>query len=647
VLRSCNASGFPTRQRPAAQSNACIYARSELFYSTVQADSLFFWNKIGLVVSRVNKTIVRISSVVSYFTSRSGCRFALQETASRLVLCCALAALISACAVRPEPITTAESATFTESRLTRIATEQERVTHAISLYEAMARAIKFNLDTRVEQAQAALRLKELDLSHYKMLPSLVANSGYIGRDNVSASSSRSIETGRQSLEPSTSTERNMLSSDLTFSWNILDFGLSYFRAQQLADEALIAEETRRRVANRVIEDVRTAYWRAVTSERLASRMRGLEARVQTAMRDARRQYNDASINPVAAISYERDLVEVRRQIQQVDADLAVAKSQLAALMNLTPGTPFRLVDSRGASVPTLNRSPAEMIRIAVNNRPEMREVQYRLRINDKESTAALLELLPGAQLYLGGNYDSNKFLFNNNWLAYGAKASWNLLKIAQYPARKASIDAQDTMLDQRSMALTMAIMTQVHVSRARYGLAYRDLKTAADMLNVQNKLRAQIRSQIAVDKSGEQLLIKEELNALLAEVRFDLAHAQLQNAFASVYGALGLDPVDSTINVNAETTILAKQLEQLWRKRGDGMGVRAVNMIQPVRVRAYTPSPLLSQLLGQPPMAVGGPIATGTVQSHPVPEGRTASHVIGPIEAPAKADSILPSVKQP
>jgi outer membrane protein TolC len=339
------------------------------------------------------------------------------------VLVGGIAILLAGCAVRPEPISPAESAAFTEKRLERLLSQQERVSGAISLHEAMARAIKFNLDTRVEQAQAALRLKELDLSHYKMLPALVAGSGFTGRDNVSASSSQSLASGRQSLEPSTSTEKSLLSSDLTFSWNILDFGLSYVRAQQLADEALIAEETRRRVANRVIEDVRTAYWRAVTAERLSSRMRGLESQVQGALRDTRKQYSDVNVNPVTALSYERDLVEVRRQIQQVDSDLAVAKSQLAALMNLTPGTPYRLVDSRATSVPTLSRSPAEMLRIALNNRPEMREVQYRLRINEKETTAALLELLPGAQLYLGGNYDSNKFLFNNNWLAYGAKAS--------------------------------------------------------------------------------------------------------------------------------------------------------------------------------------------------------------------------------
>jgi outer membrane protein TolC len=551
------------------------------------------------------------------------------------------AILLAGCAVQPEPISPLESAAFGENRLERIIAQQEKVSGAISLHESMARAIKFNLDTRVEQAQAALKLKELDLSHYKLLPALVANSGYAGRDNTSASSSQSISSGRQSLEPSTSTEKNLLSSDLTFSWNILDFGLSYVRARQLADEALIAEETRRRVANRVIEDVRTAYWRAVTAERLASRMRGLEARVQGALRDARKQYADANVNPVTALSYERDLIEVRRQIQQVDADLAVAKSQLAALMNLTPGTPFRLVDARAASVPTLRRSPAEMVLIALTNRPEMREVQYRIRINDKETTAALLELLPGAQLYLGGNYDSNKFLFNNNWLAYGAKASWNLLKLAQFPARKASIDAQGTLLDERSMALTMAIMTQVHVSRARYALAFRDLKTAADMLNVQNSLRAQIRSQIAVDRSGEQLLIKEELNALLAEVRFDLSHAQLQNAFASVYGALGLDPIDQSVDLSADVKVLAKQLEKVWRARGDGMGTKAVNLIRAARVRPFAPRDV-----SQGPGAT--PQTTGTVPSAPVPPGRLAPRIEAtpgepPVPAAPKVEPVPPT----
>ena len=45
----------------------------------------------------------------------------------------------------------------------------------------------------------------------------------------------------------------------------------------------------------------------------------------------------------------------------------------------------------------------EMISTAVYNRPELREVEYRKRINVHEADAALLEMLPGLQAYAGAN----------------------------------------------------------------------------------------------------------------------------------------------------------------------------------------------------------------------------------------------------
>ena len=78
-------------------------------------------------------------------------------------------------------------------------------------------------------------------------------------------------------------------------------------------------------------------------------------------------------------------------------------------------------------------TPERMIRTAIENRAELREVAYRNRINEKEATAALLELLPGVNLYAGGSADTNSFLYNNSWVGWGAKASWNLMRVFQYP----------------------------------------------------------------------------------------------------------------------------------------------------------------------------------------------------------------------
>jgi outer membrane protein TolC len=551
-------------------------------------------------------------------------------------LACVLAA--GACAYHPEAFTQQETGDYAADKLARVTQGQEAIRGPVSLYDAMARALKYNLDARVEVAQTALKLRERDLSEYKMLPSLVASSGYAGRSNAAASVSEDVSSGRVGGVYTTSQERNNFAGDLTLSWNILDFGLSYVRAQQLGDEALIADEMRRKVANRVVEDVRTAYWRAVTYQRLIARLRGLEGRAQRARGAARRLYGEGLTPPMLALAYERELVEVRREIQKVEGELIVAKDQLSALMNVAPGARYTLLDSRSAMGSDLTASNATLTRLALERRPELREVHYRARINEREATAALLELLPGAQLYLGAAYDTNSYLLNNSWLTYGAKASWNAMRLFQHPAREKVIEAQDALLDQRALAVTMAIMTQVHVARARYLHAARELRTAADYLNVQNDILAQVRAQAATDKVGEQSLIREEMNALLAEVKFDLAHAQLQNAFATIYSSIGVDPVDASVSLDADVRTVSAALAKLWASRGASIGMRSVSLLRPPRrpkpyvAAQYMPPGMATAPMSAPPAATDG---RGVVL---VPEGavvpRPGSALLPPAPAP-------------
>ena len=485
--------------------------------------------------------------------------------------------VVGGCALSPEPLTANAVSTFAADKLSRVVANQEPVHGPIDLYEAMARALKYNLDYRVEVMQKALKLRELDVATAKMLPSLVANSGYSERNNDTGGISQSLATHRQSLEASTSADRRDLASDLTFSWNILDFGLSYIRARQAGDEALIAEETKRKVIIRVIEDVRSAYWRAVSSERLVHRLQQLEGRVRRALADSRKLFEERQSSPVTALTYERELVEIKRETQRLEGELKVAKSQLAALMNIQPGTSFQLVHApHGASAGIFKMSGQEMIEAALNNRPEIGEVHYKSRINQREADAALLELLPGLQLYAGANGDSNSFLFNDNWVSWGAKASWNAMRVFQYPARREAVEGQDRLLDQRALALTMAIITQVHVSRIRYTHSLKELTTAREYLDVQRRLIEQMRAQAASDKISEQTLIREEMNTLVAEVKRDIAYATMQNALGNVYSSIGFDPYGATLDAHADVRALATSLRTVWADRGGFTGPRQV-----------------------------------------------------------------------
>jgi outer membrane protein TolC len=490
---------------------------------------------------------------------------------SLLVFLASSAALapLAGCAVTPLVLGEGEISAKATDQLARVTADQEPVTGAIDLYEAMARALKYNLDHRVEAMDAALRARELDFAHYSLLPNLVASSGYAARDSFAASSSFNVITNNQNFGASTSQEKQISTSDVAFSWNVLDFGLSYVRARQSADKYLISQETRRKVMHRVIEDVRTAYWRTITGERLLVKLHALEGRVKRAQSSAKSISTERNTSPITAVTYERELVEIKRTIQELERDLVVANTQLAALMNLKPGTKFKLVAPRRYAGLVLRQPVKDMIWTAMNNRAELKEVWYKKRINDHELDAALLELLPGLQLYAGTNYDSNEFLHNSNWLNWGAKASWNLLRLVQYPAKKEVIHGQDALLDTRGLAVTMAVITQVHVSRVRFYHFQKELKTANEFLEVQSRLVGLMRVEAGADRISEQTLIREEMNTLVAEVKRDIAHASLQNAFANVYASMGLDPYAADLPMNSDVRSLAGVLRGIWLERGD------------------------------------------------------------------------------
>src|SRR5260221_1759364 len=120
--------------------------------------------------------------------------------------------------------------------------------------------------------EQAVAYDGLGVGNFDLLPKLTADAGYFTRDNTEASSSRSIATGAQSLVPSTALDKNRVAADLTLSWNILDFGVSYFAARQQADRALIAEEHRRKVVQNLLQDVRAAFWRVASAQALGGKV---------------------------------------------------------------------------------------------------------------------------------------------------------------------------------------------------------------------------------------------------------------------------------------------------------------------------------------------------------------------------------------
>ncbi|MBA1322728.1 TolC family protein [Pseudomonas plecoglossicida] len=475
--------------------------------------------------------------------------------ASRFFAVSVLALAVTGCAVKTQPIEPGVSEQRAKSDLASMFKNQEALQGPLTLHEAMARAVKYNLEARLKIMEEALAQRQVDLATFDMLPRMAMSAGYAGRSNVSASSSQSILTNTQSLEPSTSQDRDRDVADLTMVWNVLDFGVSYVNAKQQGDQRLIVQERRRKVVQTIIQDVRSAYWRAVAAERLLAQIDALMARVDQAKANSQQLGEQRLGDQIATLNYQRALIEATRQLEEQRRALSLAKTELGALINLAPGTKLTLAASNDYSVPELKVDLATLEQQALASRPELREQDYQSRISAAEVRKAMLRMLPGLEFSAGGHYDSNSFLSNQSWADYGVKVTWNLFNVISAPAAINVAKAGEQVVEARRQAMSMAVLAQLYVANANFNEARRQFTTSQQLVSLDGQIVEQLRNRHQAQGIGELELIQGELNALQADLRRDLAYAELRNSYGQVFASAGLDPLPTKLRSDSLTDI--------------------------------------------------------------------------------------------
>lgn len=458
-----------------------------------------------------------------------------------------LALVVSGCAVTSQPIDRSVSEQRAKSDLQLMYRDQEPLNGALTLHQAMARAVKYNLEARLKIMEEALAKRQLDLASFDMLPRMALSAGYAGRSNVSASSSESVQTGTQSLEPSTSQDRSRRVADLTMVWNVLDFGVSYISAKQQGDQRLIVQERRRKVINTIVQDVRSAYWRAVAAERMLKQIDSLMARVDKAQDNSQKMSEQRVGDPVQALGYQRSLIQATRQLEEQRKALSLAKTELATLINLPLGTDLTLATPDDYPIPELKVDMARLENEALASRPELREQDYQTRISSAETRKAMLRMLPGLEFSAGGHYDSNSFLVNDKWADLGVKVTWNLFNVLSAPAAIDVAKAGEEVATARRQAMSIAVLAQLYVANANYHEALRQFKTSQQLSSIDSQIVGQLRNRYKAAGLGELDLIQGELNTLQADLRRDLAYADLRNAYGQIFASAGLDPLPSEL----------------------------------------------------------------------------------------------------
>lgn len=475
-----------------------------------------------------------------------------------------LALAISGCAVTSQPIDLGISEERARTDLAIIFKDQEPINGPLTLHEAMARAVKYNLEARLKVMEEALAKRQVDLARFDMLPRMAMEAGYVGRSNTSASSSESVRTGTQSLEPSTSQDRDREVADLTMVWNVLDFGVSYVSAKQQADQRLILQERKRKVIHTITQDVRSAYWRAVAAQRLLTQIDALMGRIHQARDNSQQMAAQRVGDAVQTLSYQRALIEATRQLEEQRRALSLAKTELAALINLPLSTDFTLAAEVGYAIPQFKSDFTQLEQQALASRPELREQDYQARISAAETRKAMLRMLPGLEFSAGGHYDSNSFLTNQSWADYGVKITWNLFNVLSAPAAIKVAEAGEEVAAARRQAMSMAVLAQLYVANANYNEAVRQFHTSEELSRLDEQIAEQLRNRFQTQNIGELELIQGELNNLQTQLKRDLSYAELRNAYAQLYVSAGTDLLpDSLPDGNLQTIASALQASEM------------------------------------------------------------------------------------
>lgn len=456
----------------------------------------------------------------------------------------AIAIALSGCSVLPQLASKTEVQDRVKEDVSRMYVNQEPITAALTLEDAVARTLKYNLDYRLKKMESAMALGLADYSKYDMWPKLLASAGYNTRSNLSGGTSVGIKDGVESLRASTSQQRHYAQSGAEFSWNVLDFGVSYYQAKQNSDQYLIAEERRRKLVQNMMQDVRAAYWRALGAQNLERDAKAVLVKAENALVKSREAEKQKIISPALALNYQRALLDASSLLNQRREELVFAKSELSALMSVPPGQDFTLAQATETVLPPVPGDIEALEEMALLQRPELREEDYKKRITAAEAKKQMLSFMPNLNLAAGVNTNTNDFLYNNKWSQASIGFTWNLLKLFSLPAMEKAQKQQVSVDEARRLALSMAVLTQLRVGAERYKLAVEDYEMANTAAEVDKRLAAYTKASVKARLDNELEVVRTETRSVLGAYRRANAYANAQIAFGRLYNTLGFDPLE-------------------------------------------------------------------------------------------------------
>lgn len=432
---------------------------------------------------------------------------------------------------------------------------EDEIVLRLTLDEMIEIAIQNNLDLAVKEQQYAIQRLITARSSLNMLPDFLIDTHASIRDNSPAAASKLYRPpGSPIVPPAVSSPRRVFTADYGAIWNLIDFGISYYKTRQEADRTAIAYFEYERVRQNIILQVVQSYWRIVSSKfavdtaiPLVKELVERRVKLEEEIRDGA-YLSEIDTTALLGRYFQREIqlkgfndrTDSSDPTQGYEKEYENALVQLASLMRMPPKTRFEVdidVDwSDEVDLPDIR----ELEATAILNRPELYSGDIQQFIAYDDVKQAVLQQLPSLSLSIQKFYDNNHFLVNNNWATAGINVIWHLLNIPKY-YEEAKIGNYKAELARRlRMQLTMGILVQVNIAiqvfnqnREQYHLSKKYAEVSEHVAKLYTKQTDLGRKSVSDD-------VNARVDAALAKVNAVKVYAEMQSNLELLNNSIGL-----------------------------------------------------------------------------------------------------------
>ena len=433
---------------------------------------------------------------------------------------------------------------------------KERLVRGVTLEMACELALENNLDVWLARQEAAIRDENKTASLLKMLPQFNANLHSTMRDTYSASSSLGLFSGNDALandvQYSYSSLKDGTTGDYGVLWNIMDFGVSFFRHQQEMKRSVMAIQDLRRTRQRIVFETTQAYYRCLAFKHLAEMGTEIENSINEQVQSIENQLDKKQIGETKAIEQRYPLIAELKTINNYQEDYQTARIALARMMGLPVNSDFTLV-SMPLDAGDFYFDIEELEDQALTSRPELFQQDMEEKISHDEVRLTFLQMLPTPTMAFRGNADDNPMIYYGSWTSFGLDLSWNLFALPSKFKEAKAHRMRAEFIQKKRMALAVAILWQLHMAAIEHEYALEQYELAVRVYNDCNALVENAIEAKSKGKGKDSVIVQKKVTRLQKYADYMTTFIKVMSARARILNAVGVDPnlESKTLDLNA------------------------------------------------------------------------------------------------